>query len=177
MQIPQILMAAAISSLLLPLAAIGQNGDARDRQAIQGVMDRFEDAWNRHDAKAFAAVFAEDADFTNWRGTGASGRSKIEEFHAPMFATIFKNSHQKYTDIRTRFVRPDVAAVDVRWEMTGATDSQGNPRPERQGLLNFVMAKKRRAVADRGHAQSGHLGTAAAAKPEIRREGCTIANG
>ena len=141
MRIPQILMAAAISSLLLPLAAIGQNGDARDHQAIQGVMDRFEDAWNRHDAKAFAAVFAEDADFTNWRGTGASGRSKIEEFHAPMFATIFKNSHQKYTDVRTRFVRPDVAAVDVRWEMTGATDPHGNPRPERQGLLNFVMAK------------------------------------
>jgi len=141
MQIPQILMAAAISSLLLPLAAIGQKGDARDRQAIQAVMDRFEDAWNRHDAKAFAAVFAEDADFTNWRGTGASGRSKIEEFHAPMFATIFKNSHQKYTDIRTRFVRPDVAAVDVRWEMTGATDPHGNPRPEPQGLLNFVMAK------------------------------------
>ena len=141
MQIPQLLMAAAISSLLLPLAAIGQNGDARDRQAIQGVMDRFEDAWNRHDAKAFAAVFAEDADFTNWRGSGASGRSKIEEFHAPMFATIFKNSHQKYTDVRTRFVRPDVAAVDVRWQMTGATDPQGNPWPERQGLLNFVMAK------------------------------------
>jgi uncharacterized GH25 family protein len=25
--------------------------------------------------------------------------------------------------------------------MTGATDSQRNPRPDRQGLLNFVMAK------------------------------------
>ena len=33
-QIPQILM-AAISSLLLPLAAIGQNGDARYPEAIQ----------------------------------------------------------------------------------------------------------------------------------------------
>jgi uncharacterized protein (TIGR02246 family) len=58
-----------------------------------------------------------------------------------MFATIFKNSHQSYTAITTRFIRPDVAAVDVRWEMTGATDAQGNPRPDRQGLLNFVMAK------------------------------------
>jgi uncharacterized protein (TIGR02246 family) len=112
-----------------------------DRQAIVAAMDRFMDAWNRHDAKAFAAVFAEDADFTNWRGTGASGRSKIEEFHAPMFATIFKNSHLKYTDIKSRFIRPDVAAVDVRWEMTGVLDAQGNSRPDRLGLLNFVMAK------------------------------------
>jgi uncharacterized protein (TIGR02246 family) len=86
-------------------------------------------------------VFAEDADFTNWRGMGETGRSKIEEFHAPTFTTIFKNSHQKYSDIKIRFIRDDVAAVDVHWEMTGATDTQGNPRPDRQGLLSFVMAK------------------------------------
>ncbi len=126
--------------ITLPMAIAQDNGE-HDRQAIRTVMDRFVDAWNRHDAKAFAAVFAEDADFTNWRGDGASGRSKIEEFHAPMFATIFKNSHQSYTSIKIRFVRPDIAAVDVRWEMTGATDAQGNPRPPRKGLLDFVMAK------------------------------------
>jgi hypothetical protein len=34
-----------------------------------------------------------------------------------------------------------VAAVDVRWEMTGVMDAQGNSRPDRLGLLNFVMAK------------------------------------
>jgi uncharacterized protein (TIGR02246 family) len=113
-----------------------------DEQSIVALINRFVDGWNRHDAKAFAAVFAEDADFTNWRGEGASGRLKIEGFHAAMFATIFKNSHQSYKDIKTRFIRPDVAAVDVHWEMTGATDPQGNPRPDRQGLLNFVMAKK-----------------------------------
>jgi len=119
----------------------GQSKVEADEQAIVALMDRFMDAWNRHDAKAFAAVFAEDADFTNWRGTGASGRSRIEEFHAPMFASIFKNSHLKYTSIESRFIRPDVAAVDVRWEMTGVMDAQGNSRPDRLGLLNFVMAK------------------------------------
>ena len=112
-----------------------------DEQSIVALINRFVDGWNRHDAKAFAAVFAEDADFTNWRGEGASGRSKIEEFHAPLFATIFKNSHQSYKAIKTRFIRPDVAAVEVHWEMTGATDAQGNPRPIVKGLLNFVMAK------------------------------------
>jgi len=58
-----------------------------------------------------------------------------------MFTTIFKNSHQTYTTIKSRFIRPDVAAVDVHWEMTGAMDAQGNPRPDRLGLLNFVMTK------------------------------------
>jgi uncharacterized protein (TIGR02246 family) len=110
-----------------------------DEEAIRAVVDRFMDAWNRHDAKAFAATFADDADFTNWRGMGASGRSKIEEIHAGIFSTIYKNSHQEYTEIKVRFVRPDVAAVDVGWRVTGATDRQGNPQSERRGLLSFVM--------------------------------------
>ena len=112
-----------------------------DQKAIRGLMDHFMDAWNRHDAYAFAMVFAEDADFTNVRGVGATGRSKIEEFHAPMFATIFRNSQQTYTDVKVRFVRTDVATVDVSWEMTGVLDAQGSAIPNRRGLLNFVMTK------------------------------------
>jgi nuclear transport factor 2 (NTF2) superfamily protein len=88
------LQRVAIFSLLPPFAASGQTGEASDRKAIQRVMDQFMDAWNRHDAKAFAAAFAVEAGFTNWGSTTASGRSKIEEFHAPMFATIHKSSHQ-----------------------------------------------------------------------------------
>ncbi len=131
----------AICFLLLPLLLLAQTGAETEEHAIRAVVDRFMDAWNRHDAKALAAVFAEDADFTNVRSIGASGRQKIEDFHAPMFATIFSKSHLEYTDIKARLIRPDVAAVDVHWKMSGATDSQGNPRPDREGLLSFVMAK------------------------------------
>ena len=98
----------AMCFLLFPLLFMGQPSAGQtgetDERAIRAVMDRFVDAWNHHDAKAFATVFAEDADFTNWRGTGASGRTKIEAFHAPVFATIFSKSHLEYTDIKTRFV-------------------------------------------------------------------------
>jgi len=61
----------------------GTTNTETDEHAIREVMDRFMDAWNRHDAKSFAAVFSEDADFTNVRGSGATGRAKIEAFHAP----------------------------------------------------------------------------------------------
>jgi len=137
-------IAAVCVLLLLPVVAtVGQSqtGEMLDENLIHRVMDAFMAAWNQHDAHAFAAVFATDADFINWRGVGASGRANIEAFHAPVFATIFKASHQKYTDIKIRFVRADVAAVDVHWELTGALDAQGNPRPDRNGLLIFVMEK------------------------------------
>jgi len=118
-----------------------QAGTEDDEKAIRGLIDSFIDAWNRHDAHAFAALFAEDADFTNWRGMSATGRSKIEEFHVPMFAAIFRNSRLENIDSKIRFIRPDVAAADVHWEMKGALDAQGNLMPARRGLLNFVMSK------------------------------------
>ncbi len=129
------------AAILSAFGQAAQQAQAADEQAIHGVMDSFMDAWNHHDAKAWAALFTEDADFTNVFGVGASGRSDIEQFHATVFATIFKDSHQKYTGIKIRFIRPDVVAVDVHWEMTGSTGPAGNPVPLRQGLLNFTMTK------------------------------------
>jgi hypothetical protein len=54
-----------------------------DKSAIEALVAKFNDAWNRHDAHALAALFAEDADFTNVRGEHAGGRKAIEDMHAP----------------------------------------------------------------------------------------------
>jgi uncharacterized protein (TIGR02246 family) len=144
--------AFAVFPLLLILStyATGQiAGDAakstsgaRDEEEIRKVLADFVESWNKHDAKAFSMGFAEDADFTNVRGTSASGRVEIEKFHAPLFATRFKDTIQKMTKTKIRFIRPDVAAVDAWWEMTGAKGPEGQDIPLRKGLLNFVMTKE-----------------------------------
>ena len=113
-----------------------------DEKPIHQLVSDFMSAWNRHDAHAFAETFAEDADFTNVLGVGAHGRGPIERFHAPVFETIFKQSHQIATDVRTRFITPNVASVDVRWEMTGATAPDGTPIPLRKGLLNWLVRNR-----------------------------------
>ena len=113
----------------------------QDEKGIKQVLTAFVEAWNHHDAKAFSMVFAEDADFTNVRGMSAHGRAEVEKFHAPRFATNFKDSNQKITEIKIRFITPDVAAVDARWEMTGAKGPDGQDIPLRKGLLNFIMTR------------------------------------
>jgi uncharacterized protein (TIGR02246 family) len=110
-------------------------------QAIQDIVGALVTAWNRHDAHALAAVFAEDADFTNVFGMVAKGRPAIEALHAPLFQTMFKDSHLVAVETKTRLIRPDVASVDVRWQMTGARDPLGNPWPEREGLLNWIATR------------------------------------
>ena len=138
--------------LSLPLLLILISSSARSQtvtpasreqveKGIKQVLTAFVEAWNHHDAKAFSMVFAEDADFTNVRGMSAHGRAEVERFRAPRFATNFKDSHQKMTEIKIRFITPDVAAVDARWEMTGAKGQDGQDIPLRKGLLNFIMTR------------------------------------
>jgi uncharacterized protein (TIGR02246 family) len=91
---------------------------------------------HQHDAHAFAENFAEDVDFTNVIGCSARGRKAIEEFHAPFFATRFKN-----TEIKIRMLTLDIAAVEVSWEMTGAVEVDGTPLPPRKALLNLVVTR------------------------------------
>jgi uncharacterized protein (TIGR02246 family) len=109
--------------------------------AIERLAKALEAAWNRYDAHALAEIFADDADFTNVFGMVATGRAAIEALHAPLFKTMFQESHLTITETRVRLIRPDVAAVDVKWTMTGARDPHGNPWPEREGLLNWIVTR------------------------------------
>lgn len=113
----------------------------QDEKGIKQVLTGFVEAWNHHDAKAFSMVFAEDADFTSVRGMSAHGRTEVENLHASIFAKNFKDTHQTMTDTKIRFITPDVAAVDARWEMTGAKGPDGQDIPLRKGLLNFIMTR------------------------------------
>ena len=128
--------------LMTSAVALGQAGGGSDDQGIRQVLSGFVEAWNRHDASAFSMAFAEDADFTNVRGTGAHGRSDIEKFHAPLFTSLFKDSILKIVQSKIRYIKPDVAAVDAPWEMTGAKTSDGHEIPLRKGLLDLVMIKQ-----------------------------------
>jgi len=136
-----LLISASPTEVAMGAGAKG-TAEATDETSIRDVLAAFVEAWNKHDAEAFSMVFAEDADFTNVRGVGAHGRSEVAKFHVPMFATAFKESQQKIVDSRIRFIRPDVAAVDAWWELTGARTRDGQEIPLRKGLLNFVMTKK-----------------------------------
>jgi uncharacterized protein (TIGR02246 family) len=113
-----------------------------DRAAIRVVIQRYEDAWNAHDPRSFSQIFAPDGEFTNVRGVDSFGPAGIEKAHAPLFKGMFAHSHQQTTRVRIRFLSPDIAAVDVRWRMTGALDRLGRPRPPATGIRDIIMTKR-----------------------------------
>ena len=71
--------------------------------AIRKALEQQAQAWNQHDAKAWSASFADDADFVNIMGMLFQGRQEIEKRHADLFGSIFARSQVVVT---TRKVRP-----------------------------------------------------------------------
>jgi uncharacterized protein (TIGR02246 family) len=117
-------------------------GHPAEEAAIKAIVaERWMGGWNAHDAHQFSSVFAQDADFTNVRGQSASGQAEIEKFHAVAFERFFKQSHQTGEVTKIRFLRPDLAAVDIHWEMTGTVDNTGKPIPYRTGLADCIFTK------------------------------------
>jgi uncharacterized protein (TIGR02246 family) len=136
-----VILLASFLFAISPAHGQSKSSDA-DSAAIRQVIADFLDAFNRHDAHAWAMPFAEDGDFTNVTGLYLHGRKDFEERFTGLFATRLKNAHRTATVRHIRFIAPDVAAVDAEWELVGSKASDGSENPVRKGLFNFVMTRQ-----------------------------------
>ena len=112
-----------------------------DSAAIKQCVAAWEDAWNRHDAHATAMAFVEDGDFSNTTGVPSHGWKALEEHYNTIFTTFLKDAHRTDTVKSIRFLIPEIASVDVDWQMTGAKTPDGKDAPPRKGLLTWIVTK------------------------------------
>ena len=104
----------------------GSCAGADDRAAVLAVVAGFEDAWNRHDMDAFAALFHEDAAWVNWRGGYSRGRDEIKRLHVAIHQTFYKNTHMQTIAVEdVTFLTPVIAVTHDRANMTGDERSPG----------------------------------------------------
>ena len=108
-----------------------------DSNAIKQALAEWSAAFNRHDVSAAAALFTEDADYTNSRGITIHGRKGIEEHYTANFAGVLKNAERTDSTKNIRFLSREIAAVQIAWSMTGRSDM-----PVRKGLIDWVMTKQ-----------------------------------
>lgn len=125
----------ASCSVPMPMAA------PEDKVAIRALAVLQADAWNRHDAKAYADLFAADCDVVNVVGNWWNGRVELERELSAAHATTFKNSTLTFTDVQVRFLTPQLAIAHMRWTMTGAVPPSGFP-PIKQGIQTLVLQKQ-----------------------------------
>ncbi len=139
-------IAATISAVILfslgiASAQMQPKVSEADSVAVKAVVAGYDDAFNKHDAHAVGALFAEEGDFTNMRGASKHGRKDIEQNYGTLFNGVLKIVHRTDTVKNVRFITPDVAEMDADWEMTGAKAADGSDLPVRKGGLDWVVAK------------------------------------
>lgn len=130
--------------LCLALAALGgvvSAAPSNDESSIRQLQAAQADAWNRHDAAAYAALFTEDGDCVNVVGWWWKGREQIESKLKAAFAFVFHESQLTITDTSVRFLSPTLAVAHVSWTMTGAKTPPGMPEP-RVGIQTQVLEKQ-----------------------------------
>lgn len=133
---------AAAAIFLSAVAAYGAEVSPEDA-AIRAVEQRQQNAWNAHDAHAYAALFTEDTDVVNVLGWRWKGRGELEAKLSGAFASVFAQSTLTVMDVGVRYLEPGIAIAHVRWTMTGAKTPTGNPSntPE-VGLQTQVLQKR-----------------------------------
>lgn len=127
-------------ALFFPNVAFGSVA-GQDEASIRKVEMEQQDAWNRHDAKAYANLFAVDGDCVNIVGWWWKGRAEIERKLTAAFAFVFRESVLTVTDVDVRFLNPDLAVAHVHWKLVGARTPEAIPKPQ-QGIQTQVLQRK-----------------------------------
>jgi uncharacterized protein (TIGR02246 family) len=116
------LVVAAVAPVVLSAAP---EGEAAIRQACNG----FVTGWNKHDAKAMAALWAEDGDLINPFCAEARGWGAIETFLAQERSMVMGASTDAVAESKIRRLSPTFAATDWTASINALDDPNGVVQP------------------------------------------------
>ena len=95
------LMSSIAVALLQWTVPHGAAAQSLDEAAIREVQVQQAEAWNRHDAHAYAALFSDDGDVVNVVGWWWKGRPEIERKLTDAFAVMFRESRFSLGEYRS----------------------------------------------------------------------------
>jgi uncharacterized protein (TIGR02246 family) len=134
-------LAVTFSSLLLSVSFSGAQvptsatRTAEDRAQITGIVDKWERAWNTHDMAAYGALYHDDGVWVLWTGNVWTGKQAIEDGHAAVHKTIFRNSTQREHLEELTFLGADAAIVRFCSVLTGSDQAPNGVIRSRKFLV------------------------------------------
>jgi uncharacterized protein (TIGR02246 family) len=118
-----------------------------DETEIQEFINELAEAWARGDAKAYGARYQADATFTNVLGEFYVGRQQFDLRHDEIFRGAFKGTTVKMEIRKLRFLRPDVAVLDLDTGLFGVKvrlpGAQAGADGAIRSCLLMVLTKER----------------------------------
>jgi uncharacterized protein (TIGR02246 family) len=111
-----------------------------DEAAIQDILRQMNDGWRNGDGQAYAAPFAEDADYITAPGERVEGRRGIAESHQRIFESFFKGTRLAGRMRSLRCIAPGVVIV----QMEGAVlfPGESDDAVPANGFVSLVILKE-----------------------------------
>ncbi len=117
------------------LTARHKQASSPDEIAVRNIIQEEVTAWNSGDAAAYARHFDVDGTFTNVRGQFFTGRQDFIDVHDDAFKGRFHGSILKQDVVSLKFVRLDVAIVEVLTSLSGILQLSPGTNTDAKGRL------------------------------------------
>jgi uncharacterized protein (TIGR02246 family) len=105
---------------LLLLSSFEQTSSSKHQENIQNLVVDFVSAWNRHDAKALAAFWAQDGDLIPLAEVNViRGREAIEQYFEEAERDRLKDAYLKLSVQNIHMIDPETAFVDADFTISG----------------------------------------------------------
>lgn len=132
--IPSIILAVALS--------ISTTAHATPTDDVNALLKSLGDAFNKGDAKAIAAMFADDGDLINPAGISAKGRAEAEKVLAGDINGILKGTTTKFTADSVREIGSGAWLVDATHEAANMKGPDGKMMTGKLHVV-FVLTKSK----------------------------------
>lgn len=105
------------------------------------LIDRLAEAFNTKDADAFAALFADDAEYVNIFGQRMRRRDGIAAGHQAVFASLLAGSRFTVTGTDVMPLGQDVALMHATWRRDRLPGATPATLPAGTGIFTFVARR------------------------------------
>lgn len=109
-------------------------------RSLQATIERFNEAFNRFDAKEVASFWASDGTLLNPAGNYGEGRAGVERVFGEDAKTILGGSQSRFTILRARQVAADCVLLDLDHDVRNFRMPDGTTGPMK---LHVVMLARR----------------------------------
>jgi uncharacterized protein (TIGR02246 family) len=118
------------------------NAEGNDTAGVLKLVSGFQVALYRGDPRAFADLFAEDADFISVNDHSVHGREDIYKWHITVFKGRPATRTNNVLSFTLRFVKPDVVASEIKWDNKHTMGPDGTTLPNRDGVWVSTITKE-----------------------------------
>jgi uncharacterized protein (TIGR02246 family) len=117
----------------------GNGAASVEMAAVANVPQRIIEAWEKHDAEAFAAVFTPDGTMVMPGDVFRQTRESIRAFMVAGYAGVYRGTRVTGKPISARFINQDVAVLITEGGVLVPGETE--PAPERAIRATWVVAR------------------------------------